>query len=109
MVTRHLFLAQVRGSTGHRGQRTDVTGRTCQTHPGGLQGQTLSSVNESACLGVGVGGALDMEQDEANRLTGDRLAASGQDQDFRLSCCEWPLPRKFVSRPQRGGEMGCLC
>lgn len=40
---------------------------------------------------------------------GDGLAAPGQDQRFRLSFWEWPLPRKFVSRPQRGGEMGCLC
>lgn len=77
MVTRPLF--QVPGSTGHRGQRTDIAGRTCQTHPGGLQGQILSSVNESACLGVGVGGALDTEQADGRRAgsiwTGPALPA----------------------------------
>lgn len=53
-------------STGRRSQRPDITVGACQTYHGSLQGQILNSVNESACLGVRVGGALIMEQDEAN-------------------------------------------
>ena len=39
----------------------------------------LHSVNESASLGEGVGGAPNKEQDEASRVMGDGLAASGWD------------------------------
>lgn len=42
-------------------------------------------------------------------MMGDRLAASGQKQDFWLRCWEQPLPGKWLSGPLLGEEVGRLC